>query len=63
LQLTPLRVEQDRGFFDSWKRSNVFPIYSGGATEWQSVGPHYSIRSLTLAFFLKKNYRQSLFHL
>ncbi len=36
---TPLRVEQDRGFFDNWKSANAFPIYRRGATEWHSVRP------------------------
>jgi len=25
MQPTPLRVEQDRAFFDSWKRLDCFP--------------------------------------
>jgi hypothetical protein len=37
LQLTPLRVERDRGVFDTRKRSNVVPIYRCGAAEWQAV--------------------------
>jgi hypothetical protein len=39
LQLTPLRVEQDRGYFDNWFSLDRRAIREGGATEAHGVRP------------------------
>jgi hypothetical protein len=39
-QLTPLRVEQDRGFSTAGISPSAFPVYGCGAGEAQSVGLH-----------------------
>jgi hypothetical protein len=37
LELTPLRVEQDRGDFEAWFPLTCFPDLEGGAAQRQAV--------------------------
>jgi hypothetical protein len=39
LELTPLRVEQDRSYFEGWFRLDRLPDLQGGAAQRQDDGP------------------------